>query len=283
MKNPINLSKDRIYTTTRILALVVIPFLILAVIILFFFPDQSGQRFAWPIKPPINAMLLAAAYAGGIYFFGSVLVSRQWHTVKAGFLPVCAFAGLLGITTILHWDKFTHDSIAFIAWAVLYFTTPFLVLGAWLHNRVQDPGQSAASDALLPVAWRGFFGLQALLTLPFSLLIFIAPSLLIPLWPWTLTPLTARVLGAMFVLPGILGLEFALDPRWTSTQRLLEAQFISLVMFVIAIVRSQPDIDSTNPIYLGFLVLIGVIILAVILLYVRMGSSGGRKKAASGG
>lgn len=283
MKNPINLSKDRIFATTRILALVVIPFLILAVIILYFFPDQSGQRFAWPIKPPINAMLLASAYAGGIYFFGSVLVTRQWHTVKAGFLPVSAFAGLLGITTILHWDKFTHGSIAFIAWAVLYFTTPFLVLGVWLHNRAQDPGQPAAGDALIPGAWRVFFGLQALLTLPFSLLIFIAPSVLIPLWPWTLTPLTARVLGAMFILPGVLGLEFVIDPRWTFARRLLEAQFISLVMFVIAIVRSQADIDPTNPVYLGFLALIGVIILAVILLYVRMGSSGGRKEAASGG
>jgi hypothetical protein len=282
MKNPINLSKDQIFTTTRILALVVIPFLILAVIILYFFPDQSGQRFAWPIKPPINAMLLAAAYAGGIYFFSRVLVSRQWHTVKAGFLPVSAFAALLGITTILHWDKFTHGSIAFLAWAVLYFTTPFLVLGAWLHNRSQDPGRSAADEALIPVAWRIFFGLQALLTLPFSLLIFIAPSVVIPLWPWTLTALTARVLGAMFILPGILGLEFVLDPRWTSVQRLLEAQFISLVMFVIAIMRNQPDIDRTNPFYLVFLGLVLVIILAAILLYLRMGLSGQRKKAASG-
>jgi len=273
MKKPIDLSKNHIYMTTRILSIFVVPFLILAVIILYFFPDQSGQRFAWPIKPPINAMLLGAAYAGGIYFFSRVIVARRWHTVKAGFLPVTAFAGLLGIATILHWDKFTHGSIAFIAWAGLYFTTPFLALGAWLHNRAQDPSQFEDDETLIPVPWRVFFGLLGAATLPFGLLLFIAPGLVIPFWPWTLTPLTARVLGSMFALPGVLGLEIMLDARWTFARILLEAQSISLGMFVIAILRNQVDISIQNPLYLAFMALILATLVAIILLFVRMRSS----------
>lgn len=273
MEKTVNHSKDYVYTVTRILSIIVVPFLILAVIILYFFPDQSGQRFAWPIKPPINAMLLGAAYAGGIYFFGRVIVARRWHTVKAGFLPVTAFAGLLGITTILHWDKFTHGSIAFIAWAGLYFTTPFLVLAAWLHNRAEDPGRLADDDTLIPVPWRVFFGLLGIATLPFGLLLFIAPDLIIPFWPWTLTALTARVLGAMFALPGVLGLEIMLDPRWTFARILLEAQFISLGMFVIAILRNQVDINTQNPLYPAFMAMILAIIVAITLLFVHMRSS----------
>lgn len=282
MNDSIQHTNDQIYPSTRILAIVVVPFLVAAVLILYFFPDQSGQRFAWPIKPPINAMLLAAAYAGGIYFFSSVVIARRWHTVSAGFLPVTVFAGLLGVATILHWDKFTHGSIAFILWAGLYFSTPFLVLGAWLHNRGRDPGRSATGDTLIPFAGRAFFGLLGLVTLPFVLLVFIAPSVVIPLWPWTLTPLTARVLAAMFALPGVLGLEFVLDPRWTYARRLLEAQFISLVLFVIAILRDQAHIDTTNALYPTFMAMILAILLVLIWMFVHMGWRGRRKKASSG-
>ena len=282
MDKTVQHANDQIYPSTRVLAIIVAPFLVAAVLILYFFPDQSGQRFAWPVKPPINAMLLASAYAGGIYFFSSVVFARRWHTVKAGFLPVTTFAGLLGIATILHWDKFTHGSIAFILWAGLYFSTPFLVLGAWLHNRAQDPGRSASGDALIPFAGRVFFGVLGLVTLPFALLLFIAPSVVIPLWPWTLTPLTARVLAAMFSLPGVLGLEIVLDPRWTYARRLLEAQFISLVLFVIAILRDQAHIDTTNALYPVFLVMILAILLVLIWMFVSMGWRGRRKKASSG-
>lgn len=274
--------EDRIYTTTRILAIVVVPFLVVAVLILYFFPDQSGRLFAWPIKPPINAMLLAAAYAGGIYFFSCVVVARRWHTVKAGFLPVTTFAGLLGIATILHWDKFTHGSIAFFFWAGLYFSTPFLVIGAWLYNRSQDPGRSREGEVLIPAAWRIFFGLLALATLPVGLMLFISPGVLIPLWPWTMTPLTTRVLAAMFMLPAVLSLEIALDPRWSYARRLLEAQFISLVLFVIAILRDQADIDHTSLIYQAFLGLILVSISALFVLFLRMRARGQRQRVAPG-
>ena len=202
-----------------------------------------------------------------------VIVARRWHTIKAGFLPVTAFAGLLGIATILHWDKFTHGSIAFIAWASLYFTTPFLVLAAWLHNRAQDPGRLADDATLIPVPWRVFFGLLGIATLPFGLLLFITPGLVIPFWPWTMTALTARVLGAMFALPGVLGLEIMLDPRWTFARILLEAQFISLGMFVIAILRNKVDINIQNPLYTAFMAMILAILVAIILLFVRMRSS----------
>jgi hypothetical protein len=174
-----------------------------------------------------------------------------------------------------------NGNIAFIFWAILYFTTPFLALGAWLHNRAQDPARPAAGETRISVAWRFFFGLQAAATLPFGLLLFIAPGVVIPFWPWTLTALTARVLGAMFALPGVLSREITLDPRWTFARRLLEAQFISLVMFIIAIARDPSYIDTTNPVFTLFLALVLVIIFALIVLFVRMRSSGEHKKAAT--
>jgi hypothetical protein len=146
---------NRVLPETRWLGAVVIPFLAAASAILYVWPNDTGRLFAWPIKPPMTAMMLGAAYMGGIYFFARVVAARRWHAIKAGFLPVMTFASLLGIATILHWDRFTHNHISFVAWAGLYFTTPFLVLGVWLRNRRTDPHFPAPDDVTLPrpVGW----------------------------------------------------------------------------------------------------------------------------------
>ena len=47
---------DHIQPITRIIAVIVVPFLWLAFLILFFTPDLSGERFAWAIKPHMTAI-----------------------------------------------------------------------------------------------------------------------------------------------------------------------------------------------------------------------------------
>src|SRR5207302_5845175 len=130
---------DRILPETRWLAALIIPFLVVAFIILYFWPHDTDKLFAWTIKPAMTPMMLAAAYAGGIYFFTRVVLAKRWHLVKLGFLPVTTFATLLGIATLLHWNRFNHSHISFFTWTALYFTTPFLVFAAWLRNRMTDP------------------------------------------------------------------------------------------------------------------------------------------------
>lgn len=259
---------DRVLPFTRGLAIIVIPFLIVASIILYFFPERTGDWFAWPIKPPLTAMMLGAAYLGGIYFFARVLVARQWHTIKAGFPPVTAFASLLGLATLLHWDKFTPNHPSFFAWAGLYFITPFLVVAAWLINRRTDPHTPEAQEVLIPAWLRWALGGVGVITLAISLLLFIQPQAMIDVWPWTLAPLTARVAGAMFALPGLVGLGLATDRRWSSARTLLQAQDFSIALILIAAVRAWDNFDpvkNTHWLFVGGLsgLLIGIIVLHV--------------------
>ena len=269
-----NQRDNQILSETRWVAGLVIPFLVVAFIILYIFPDQTGMLFAWKIQPSISAMMLGSAYAGGIYFFTGVLRSRQWHKVKVGFLPVIAFASLLGIATILHWDKFNHSHVSFFAWAGLYFTTPFIVSFVWLRNRKQDAGNSGEQDTIIPYTWRLIMGAFGSITLVISLFLFLQPGMLISLWPWTLTPLTARVMGAMFALPGLVGLGIALDKRWDAAILILQSQGFSILLILIASILSSQDYDwayGGSWLFVGGL---GLMLVSIILLILFMNNRG---------
>ena len=104
---------DRILGFNRWLSLGIIPFLLVAFVLLYLFPGDTKRLFAWTIKPTMTPMVLASAYLGGAYFFVRVLGERRWNAVSTGFLSVSLFASLLGVATIRHWDKFHHQHVAF--------------------------------------------------------------------------------------------------------------------------------------------------------------------------
>jgi uncharacterized membrane protein YbhN (UPF0104 family) len=75
---------DRILPATRLVATLVIPFLVAAFVILYVFPTETERLFAWKPQPTVSAMTLAAAYASGIHFFAALLGLRRGHRVKVG-------------------------------------------------------------------------------------------------------------------------------------------------------------------------------------------------------
>src|SRR6478609_5173917 len=105
---------DRVLPATRILSIAIIPFLVVAFVLLYFWPsaDDTGRLFAWRIIPSFTPMVLAAVYLGGAYFFFRAARAQQWHTVGGGFLSVGLFATLMCIATILHWSLFIHTNLA---------------------------------------------------------------------------------------------------------------------------------------------------------------------------
>jgi hypothetical protein len=105
--------KDRVLVSTRAVSAAIIPFLLLAFAVLVPWPTDTKRLFAWAIRPTMSAMVLGSVYLGGAYFFLRAGRARRWHTVAGGFPPVASFAALMGIATILHWDRFIHGNVAF--------------------------------------------------------------------------------------------------------------------------------------------------------------------------
>jgi hypothetical protein len=261
---------DRVLLSTRVLAGVIVPFLVLAFLVLVPWPSDTKRLFAWAIKPTMSSMVLGSVYLGGAYFFLRVVLARRWHTVAGGFLPVATFATLMGVTTILHWDRFLHHHVAFWLWVLLYFTTPFLVLTVFLRNQPEydsavDPspriGQAAASALVLAgatsVAMGGF--------------LYLFPDRAARIWPWQLTTLTARMLGAIFAL-GLAGLFAWRERRWSAIRVLLQVAGFMLVLILIAGLRAHSEFDASNALTWLFLAGFVMTTAGLLALYVRMES-----------
>lgn len=235
---------DAVLPATRALSAFIVPFLVVAFVVLYGLPKDTDKWFAWTIKPTMTPMTLGAVYLGGAYFFVRAFRATAWHTVKGGFVAVGTFASLMGVATIIHWDKFNHDHVAFWLWAGLYFTTPFLVWGVWVANRRRDR-PAGPDDLLLPPAARTMMAATAAMAVTAGAFLFLLPSEAIDLWPWTITPLTSRVLGAIFML-GIAGLGVLTDTRWTASRLMLQVQVFMLSLILLAAVRAHGEFDGGN-------------------------------------
>ena len=249
---------DRVLATTRALSAFIAPFLLVAFVLLYGFPGDTKRLWAWPIQSHMTSMLLASAYLGGCYFFLRVLlVERRWAAARAGFVSVALFATLLGVATILHWDKFSHGKLAFWLWAGLYFTAPFLVAAAWLLNQ-RYAGRPAPDAARLGrVARWVVAGVGALAVLT-GVALFVAPTRAIGLWPWPLTPLTGRVVGATFCL-GAAGLGVLVDERWEAVRLMRRVQLVMFTLILVAALRARHEFFVDRP--LTWVMGVGIIVL----------------------
>lgn len=249
---------DRVLPYTRVLSLCIVPFLVAGFVILYLFPQHTSRLWAWPLRPTMTAMVLASAYLGGAYFFVRAALERRWHVLSPGMLSVTTFATLLGVATVLHWDKFTHDNPAFWIWTALYFTAPFLVLGAWLANRRYD---DHASDDLISQPVRRTVTAIGVLALLQGAAMFISPSTFLELWPWTITPLSCRALAAACCL-GAAGIGVA---RWSTLRRMLEVELVMVGLILLAALRAHDQFDSSKPLAWPMLIGFSLLFLASIV------------------
>jgi hypothetical protein len=266
--------QDRVLPSTRVVSAIIIPFLVLAFLVLFPWPTDTKRLFAWQIKPTMSPMVLGSVYLGGAYFFSRAVRARRWHTIAGGFPSIGTFASLMGITTILHWGRFIHSNVAFWLWVGLYFTTPFVIFAVFLRNKKQYEPATDADLKIAPAVAVAMVigGAAALLTGAF---LYLFPYRAIDIWPWKLSVLTARMLGAIFAL-GLAGLFAHRERRWSAARILLQVEGIMLVLILIAGLRARNEFDASNPLTWLFTVGFAGTALATGALYLRM-----ERKAAS--
>lgn len=235
---------DRILLQTRLVLIVVVPVLLIAFLILYVFPDQYGDRFAWTIQPYMTSSLIGSGYLGGAYMFVFAIFGHRFHRITAAFPPVTSFTIAMLLATFLHWDRFDINHFSFQVWLILYIITPFLIPYLWIKNRVTDPGTPEPDDMAVPsfAKWAFLaFGVAAML---WAIIMFLFPQFAIDIWPWRLSPLTARVLGGWFSLLGVGGLFTSRDPRWSAWRIPLQSITLWIVLIFIGAFLNPGDFTN---------------------------------------
>ena len=255
------LRDDRVLPVTRILAVVILPFLVVAAFLLFVFPDRTGELFAWAIDPPLSAFLLASAYLGGISFFACVALERRWHRVQHGFPAVVVFATALLVATLLHLDRFSAN-LSFVVWMVLYLTTPVAVAVVAVVQRRWARREPESVDVRIPAAVAIGLAVIGAAAIVAGVVVFAAPEAAASVWPWPVTPLTGRVTGAVLSLTGVVNAALIRDRRWSSFRLLFVAQLVSLAAIGLSLIVRHEDLLWDRPLTGAFLALVVLAFLA---------------------
>ena len=206
---------------------------------------DTDRFFSWTIEPPLTAAFLGAAYWAACLLLAWAARQREWPRARTALPPVVTIAVLLGVATLIHLDRFHHDLYGRF-WMVVYaIVVPLLAYLIW----AQPKGSGLEGAAGRPLAgWlRAALGVQAAALVVFGVLLYAAPVALHSIWPWPLTPLTGRAIGAFLCGFGVAAAfalrENALERLYGSA--LAWAALGALELLAVAI--HAGDLTATDP------------------------------------
>jgi hypothetical protein len=235
----------------------------LAGVQLFVFPLRTAEYFAWTIRSPMTAVFLGASYWSAVGLELSASRSPRWSGARIALPAVFVFTSLTLVVTIVHLDLFHLDAdlpmrtraVAW-AWIAVYVVVPVLMVVA--HRDQRRVGLQVPRPAGLPGLVRAtLVGLAALL-LVLGAALLVAPAWADGAWPWPLTPLTARAVGAWLVGLGVAAAHARrLDDR-TSLRPLAITGVLFGLLQAIALVRHGEELDGVLR-SLGYLAVIVVL------------------------
>jgi hypothetical protein len=229
----------------------------LAGLVLFVFPLRTAEWFAWTVNPPMTAVFLGAAYwsAAGLEVAGARATS--WESARLAVWPVfdrfhlSPGAGLLA-------------QVATWAWLAIYAIVPVAMLViSWVQIRSRRPAPAsvAAARPVLPPALRLLLVVIAGVLVLYGVALLAVPAAASTWWPWTLSELTARAVGAWLVGLGWSAAQgqFSSDVRTVRPVAFTSVAFV--ILQVLALLRHGDALTWTGAPAVGFvtvLVAIGV-------------------------
>jgi len=171
--------------------------------------DYTDRFFAWTIMLRSTSAFLGAAYAAGFVLSVLALRQRRWRDVRVALVTVTVFTALTLIPTLLHLHRLhlrEQDLLARTAawfWLGIYIVIPVACVSVVIRQyrpaarleRVRQP---------LPSWLSGLLAIQGAAMLLAGGALFLRgatehhhlPAGAMSFWPWTLTPLSAQVIGA---------------------------------------------------------------------------------------
>ena len=267
------LTTDGVRAGTRWLLTAFAVLTLLAVNQLLFLADVADRYWAWTIHTEASAAFVGAAYGAGFVLSVLSLRMSRWSEIRIPIVTVTAFTVLTSVATIVHMHRLHLSSGGTIAqlsawlWLAVYLVIP---LACILVIARQERGRGPADGIARPMpewlvwllAGEGvvLFGVGGVLFLG-GMTVHHHESVLTNFWPWSLTPLSAMVIGAWLIAFGVAA---AMAIREFDLSRLFVpgVTYTAFGLFeLVAVIWHWPQVDPRDPylwVYLALLVAIVV-------------------------
>ena len=182
---------------------------LLAGLQLFVFPERTEEFFAWTIDVPLTAAFLGAGYGASVALEWLAARERLWANARIAVPSVFVFTTLTLVATLVHLDLFHLDSsidlstrVVTWAWIAIYVSVPVLLVVLFV-NQVRMSGDDPPRALPIPKPIGLVLFIHATLLTALGAYLFVAPEKGMSLWPWSLTPLTGRAVGAWVFSLGV--------------------------------------------------------------------------------
>jgi hypothetical protein len=234
---------------------------------LFILTEYTDRFFAWTIEPPLTAAFLGAAYWASFAMEFLAARRRIWVHARIAVPAVLIFTGLTLVVTLLHLDRFHLSNPNLLtrgaawAWLIVYVVVPPL-MGVLLILQLRVPGVDPPRQSALPGWVRAILIVHAVIMIPLGLALLIAPDATVGLWPWKLTPLTGRAIGAWSLALGIAAAQAYWENNWARVHVATMSYTVFGAFELLALIRYTGNVDWSKPqawMYVLFLVSVLVV------------------------
>jgi hypothetical protein len=221
-----------------------------AFVLTYILSEDTEQYFAWTVQPPLSAAFFGAGYGAGALLAGLSLRERSWARIRPGVLAIIVFATLTLVVTLVHRDRFHFGAGGFAEgsawlWLAIYVVFPIAGVIA-LVTEWRALGSDPPPAGPIPPALRGILAIQAVVLGLLGLGLLLFPDSVASFWPWMLTPLTARAIGAWLLPIGLAGIWVVFEND-LGRSRLLSTTYVFYAILVIgALARFREEIDWSH-------------------------------------
>jgi hypothetical protein len=233
---------------------------------LYLLSDQTDIYFAWTIHPPLTAAVLGAGYwASFVLELGSAR-ERLWAKTRVAVAAVLVFSTLTLVITLIHADRFHFHSPHLITrtgtwiWLGVYVSVP--VAMSWLLVAQQRQARPDPARVAPLASWvRIVLALQAVVMLAVGVPMLLAPQAMLGTWPWELTPLTCRAIGAWGIGIGIIAAHATWENDWWRLRPMMLSYTALGLLQITAVLRYPADVDWSRTSAVVYVIFLATILL----------------------
>lgn len=244
---------------------------------LYLAPTRTDLLFSWTVNPPMTAAFLGSGYLAACVIEMTSAREDSWSRARIAVPAVLMFTTMTLIATLLHVGNF-HFGPEFplitrfvtYVWLVVYAAVPIVMaVLLFLQVRVSRPDQTEL--ALMPLWSLASFTIMGVILLAVGIALFFYPAQTKDLvWPWPLSALTARAIGAWCLGNGLLFMHIAYERDFWRVENALLALFVYGILLTVAFARLAGDlaasgeriIDWANPALWAYLAFVLVMLAA---------------------